>query len=155
MEIYIPLKVSKADFSFNLLAVWNFYSACKQVKFKGLEGPNCLEFAALEYYRPLMNDPVLVAGDLNFGPTFAQAAFLKIVEILEKSGLKSLYHEYHALPHTESKNPTFRSTRNRLHHLDHIFGSRFFSEKMKTFQIDDLQNVVLSDHAPLVLDLNI
>jgi len=51
MEIFIPLKVLKGDFSFNLLAVWNFYYVCKRGRFKDLKGPDCLEYSALKHYK--------------------------------------------------------------------------------------------------------
>jgi len=77
------------------------------------------------------------------------------VDILRTSGLKSLYHEHFNLKESESYSPTFVTTRKNFHHLDHIFGSEFFLKKMKDFQIDDFKNVVLSDHAPLLLEVEI
>jgi hypothetical protein len=155
MEIFIPLRVSGGNMTFNLLAFWNFYSACKQGRFKGVEGPGCLEYAALEHYKPLFQDPAIMAGDLNFGPTFSQIEFLKVVKILEQSGMKSLYHEYNGMPLSQSKNSTYITPRKNYHHIDHMFGSEMFYKNMKAFKIDDFKNVVLSDHAPLLLDVNI
>jgi len=155
MEIFIPLRISKGKFSFNLLAVWNFYWACKQGRFKGLKGSDALELSALEHYKSIFSDPSLIVGDWNLGPTFAQKGFLKIMGVLEQHGIKSLYHEHHMLPLKESQHPTFRSTRKTFHHLDHMLGSRFFYDNMKRLFIDDFANVVRSDHAPLVLDVDI
>jgi|GEM_PF-3410052 len=154
MEIFIPVKIHKKDFSFNLLAVWNFYTACKQGRFKGVKGVKCLEYSALEHYKNLLSDPCLVAGDWNLGPTFAQDAFLKIVNILEANGLKSLYHKFNNIPLTESLNPTFRSSRKTLHHLDHMFGSKYFYDNILNFKVEPFEKVILSDHAPLIVELN-
>ena len=38
MEIYIPVKIKGKGIEFNLLAIWNFYWACKQGRFKGVKG---------------------------------------------------------------------------------------------------------------------
>jgi len=154
MEIFIPLKASRADFTFTLLAVWNFYSACKQGRFKDVKGKHCLEFCAMKHYLPILRDPTLIVGDWNLGPTFAKGDFLEILRILGENGIKSLYHEHYGLHPETSANPTFRSTRNSLHHLDHMFGSKYFYENMNGLQIDSFENVVLSDHAPLLLEIN-
>ena len=37
MEIYLTIKVDYKNISFNLLAVWNFYYACKQGRFKDVK----------------------------------------------------------------------------------------------------------------------
>ena len=36
MEIYIPAKIKGNGIEFNILAIWNFYWACKQGRFKGV-----------------------------------------------------------------------------------------------------------------------
>ena len=153
MEIYIPVKVTKDTFSFNLLAVWNFYHACKQGRFKNLKGLNCLEYTVLEYYKELFASPCLIVGDWNLGPTFSKHSFIKILNLLNTYGIKSLYHECYKLSPENTKHSTFHSTRKTFHHLDHIFGSPFFIQNMSDFMIDDFKNVVLSDHAPLILDI--
>ena len=151
MEIYLPLEISKGDFSFNLLAVWNFYWACKSGRFKNVKGENALEWEAMRHYRHLFADPALVVGDWNFGPTFYKDAFIKLVSIFEESDMRSLYHDYFSLEPSETKHPTFQTTRNTQHHLDHMFGSASIYSKMKSFEILDLQEVILSDHAPCFL----
>ena len=157
MEIFIPLRVTKDSFAFNLLAVWNFYYASKQGRFKDLRGPECLEYSALRHYQPMFSDPSLIIGDWNLGPTFSQPSFLKIVDMASQSGMKSIYHEFFKLPHDQTNHSTFRQIRKGvplLHHLDHIFGSKFFYENISDLLIDDFTNVVRSDHAPVVLDIN-
>jgi exonuclease III len=153
MEIFIPLKVVKDGFSFNLLAVWNFYYACKQGRFKDVKGDDCLEWSALRHYRALFNDPAIVVGDWNFGPTCYESSYLTLDNMLEGGGMKSLYHKYYGLSPLETKHSTYITPTKYYHHIDHIFGSRFFIENMTSFHIEDLENAVLSDHAPVVLDV--
>lgn len=155
MEIFIPLRVSKKTFHFNLLAFWNFYSACKQGRFKGVNGAESLELSAIVHYKHLFKDPSLMVGDLNFGPTFCQQEFVELSEILGKSGMQSLYHKYENLPLSESKHSSFKSTRKKLHHIDHMFGSEFFSKNMCNYKIENIHEVVLSDHSPITLDINV
>ena len=157
MEIYIPLRVTASNLSFNLLAVWNFYSACKQGRFKDVKGEmngiDCLEWSAIRHYGSLLQDPALLIGDWNFGPTFSQAAFIKLCNLLSDLGVNSLYHQFNDLSIDESNHPTFKTTRKNFHHLDHIFGSSYFSESMKNLSVDSFDNVVLSDHVPLLLEV--
>ena len=155
MEIYIPVKVSTSKFNFNLLAVWNFYSACKQGRFKGVRGDYCLEWSALEFYKPILDNPCLIVGDWNFGPTFSQKAFIRLNKILNERNIRSLYHEFENLPITHTKNYTYKSPMKTFHHLDHMFGSLYFLNKMKNFKVSSLDEAILSDHAALLLELDI
>ncbi len=156
MEIFLPLIVSKANFQFNLLAVWNFYYACKQGRFKGVKGPSCLEFEALKHYKNFLSaNESIVAGDWNLGPTFAQSDFLEVCRLLADSGLDSLYHKSFNLKVNESEHRTFRRSQGQLHHLDHIFGSGLFSQSIKSYIIPPLSEVILSDHSPVVVEFSI
>ena len=60
MELYIPVNVVFKNISFNLLAVWNFYYACKQGRFKGVKGENCLEWSAIRHYTNTLDYPLLI-----------------------------------------------------------------------------------------------
>jgi len=154
MEIFIPINVRGNNFSFKLLAVWNFYWACKQGRFKDVKEDGALEYAALKHYLPILNSPSLIVGDWNLGPTFAQEAFLKICGMVGKFGLKSLYHQFYQLAEEETQHSTFKSTRNTYHHLDQVFGCQFFQKKLSAFHIPCFDEVVLSDHAPIFMEFD-
>ena len=149
MEIFLPINVQFKNHSFSLLAVWNFYWASKQGRFRGLKGEDALEYSALRHYLPLLKQPLLIAGDWNLGPTFAQDAFLKICGMVEEYGLKSLYHQIFDLVESETRHYTFKSTRKTFHHLDQVFGCSFFQQAIQSIEIPDFDEVVLSDHAPV------
>ncbi len=153
MEIFIPLKVKCKKIEFTILAVWNFYWACKQGRFKNVKGEGCLEWSAIRHYKSILKDPSIVIGDWNFGPTFSQVAFVKMVNMFEEIGLKSIYHEYNQLPITETKNFTYKSPMKTYHHLDHMFGTKYFLENIKNFVVGDINETVLSDHSPLLLEI--
>ncbi len=50
-----------------VLAIWNFYWACKQGRFKGVKGENCLEWEAIRHYADFLKSDCLMIGDFNFG----------------------------------------------------------------------------------------
>ncbi|RPH07585.1 MAG: hypothetical protein CBC53_001260 [Alphaproteobacteria bacterium TMED93] len=152
MEIFMPLKVCKFGFSFNLLAVWNFYYACKQGRFKGVRGDNCLEWSALKHYGPKLSSPSLMVGDWNFGPKCFPDSFRKLCFEAKTYGLTSLYHSYFDLHEEETKHPTFITTRKNYHHIDHFFGSDYFLQNLNSYEVDGFENVVLSDHAPSLVE---
>lgn len=155
MEIFIPIRVKADGFAFTLLAVWNFYHACKQGRFKGLRGDDALEYSAFRHYSSILKDPCLVAGDWNQGPTFAVKSYLKISKMLSDLDIHSLCHRFHNVPITNGVQKTFRHSRGKFHALDHIFGSKFFVNNMKNFSVDSFENVIRSDHAPMVLDIEV
>lgn len=153
MEIYIPVTVQHPSYTFDLLAVWNFYFACKRGRFKGVKGDGCLEWSAIRKYTKELNSNCLFGGDWNFGPTFAQAEFIRMCEMYKDVGVESLYHKAHNLQWAESCHMTFKSTRQTYHHLDHFFGSSLIGSSMLSYEILPMQEVVLSDHAPVILTL--
>ena len=155
MELYIPVKVVFKNISFNLLAVWNFYYACKQGRFKGVKGENCLEWSAIRHYTKTLDYPLLIGGDWNFGPTFSTKSFVDMCNRFETNQIKSLYHHFNNLDFHESKHSTFRHSSGKLHHLDHFFGSSFFYENINDYHVQTFNEIVLSDHVPIILDLKV
>ncbi len=150
-ELYLPAVISKGKISFNLLAVWSFYSACKQGKYKGVVG---IEYDAINYYKDLFKDPCLIAGDWNNGPTLKNpSSHYKIVEILSKYGMTSLYHTFTKEKQGSESVVTYKHNRGNTHFIDHIYGSKSFVDKMSSFEIQPMSKVVKSDHAPLILDV--
>ncbi len=155
MEIYVPFEAWLGNTGVNILAVWNFYSAAKQGRFRGAKGDDRVELVALEYYRFLMKKDFVMAGDFNFGPTFSQASFVRYCQLLEEMGVHSLYHNFFELPYGATKHATFRHSQGNLHHLDHIFASEDLLPAMRSFEIMDITKAVRSDHAAIVADLEL
>ena len=153
MEIYIPLAVQSPKYAFDLLAVWNFYFECKQGRFKGVKGENCLEWSAIRKYTSEFDGECLFGGDWNFGPTFSQPAFLNMCQMFEDAGLHSLYHIPNNLYWPHSNHMTFKSPSKSYHHLDHFFGSELFTANIINYEIPPIDEAVLSDHSPVILTL--
>lgn len=153
MEIFIPLIIEKDDFRLNLLAVWNFYYACKQGRFRGVRGEHCLEWSAIRHYSKLFTNPSIVIGDWNFGPKCFAESFQRMSTAFQSHNLKSMYHHFYKIDLAETNHPTFVTTRKNYHQIDHFFGSSFFLENMKEYSVEDFKNVVLSDHAPILVEI--
>jgi exonuclease III len=155
MELYIPVKAMSERVTFNLLAVWNFYYDCKQGRFKGAKGETALEWAAVRRYSKQLTAPCLFAGDWNFGPTFSQKAFIRLCNELSVKDLHSLYHKFYGLETDNSLHSTFRTPTKKYHHLDHYFGTKEFSEGMLNYEIPNVDEATLSDHSPIILDVDL
>lgn len=155
MEIFIPLNITKGAFTCNLLAVWNFYYACKQGRFKGVRGEHCLEWVAIRHYASLYSDPAIVIGDWNFGPRCFADSFERMAKMFQSYKLASLYHECFKLDLSDTRHPTYVSPRKNYHQIDHFFGSPFFVKNMKRYFVDDFKNVILSDHAPVLVEIDV
>lgn len=153
MELYVPVHAtSPSGEVIKILAIWNFYAKAKQGRFRGVKGEDAVELSAIRYYRNIMSENFLMAGDLNFGPTLSQWAFVDLTKRLETNEVYSLYHSANGLPPHKTCHPTYRHTTGQEHHLDHIFGSIDMLERLETFVTMPLSDVILSDHAPIYAD---
>lgn len=155
MEIYLPIRVKSTVKDFNLLAVWNFYHLCKKGRFRGVKGENGVELSALRHYRSTLNDPCLLVGDLNMGPTLTGNGFSHFSAILEEMGLSDLSKCKHESSSDSRVFSTFRMKnkgRTFHHHLDHVFGSASFESSLKSYQTDSRAMDDFSDHAPVLVD---
>lgn len=153
MELFLPLTVQSPELSFNLVAVWNFYHACKQGRFRGVKGEGALEWMAIQRYGGSLSAPCLFGGDWNFGPTFSQRAFIKMCDLFANLGYQSLYHVRHGLEWEESRHSTFRSPNGHYHHLDHLFATQDLCSRMVDYEIIPVDQAVRSDHSPVLLTL--
>lgn len=154
MELFLPVRVANQEASFNLVAVWNFYSACKQGRFKGVRDDGAVEYSAIRKYAGSLGAPCIFGGDWNYGPTFSQHAFKKTCDLFSSFGFVSLYHKHHGLDLSESKHRTFKSPSGHHHHLDHLFCTSELAACMVSYDIIPLMNAVRSDHSPIVVTFN-
>ena len=113
--------------------------------------------AALHHYRAFLPDPSLLIGDLNMGPTLSLECFSHLSGLLVEMGLKDLSRIRTQQLSKDFHWKTFRMKRKEkffYHHLDHAFGSPFFSDRLDSFEIDKQAMDKFSDHAPVVLDFS-
>lgn len=155
MEIYIPFTFKIEEITLNILGVWNFYSACKQGRFKGVTNENAVEYSALKFYKDFLSDNGIVIGDWNLGPTQCPDSYLKITKMLNEYNIHSSIHAYKKINVGDETYSTFRHSRGKLHILDHIFADSNINNSILNIDIDDFRNVIKSDHAPILLELDI
>ena len=152
-EYVLPLKIDRGGMYFNVLAVW--------AKDDYVHDRSYIEqvFYACCEYSSLLNGEAIVAGDFNGNLVWdykrKKANFNETTKLLEKSSLKSTYHEYHGEQFGEETQYTFFMYRKkeRRYHIDYCFaGSSWMGglEKVEVGNADDWMDA--SDHVPLIVD---
>jgi exonuclease III len=105
----------------------------------------------------------IVAGDFNshsrWDKDYKINNHTESVERFHKLGFKSAYHEHWGGPHgSEEKHPTHwhLKKKKKAYHVDYVFLSRQLLPKRKSVVVGGCdQWLSLSDHAPLVVELDL
>lgn len=146
----IPIKVSGKE-NFLLFAVW---AQNTKNRFDSYIGQIYL---ALEYYKPLLEEPCILSGDWNSNKIFDHikrvGTHTTVVDLLSALGIHSLYHEFYKEEQGLESMPThyFWKKQEKPFHIDFIFASQAFSERLKTVEVGGYEEWVrFSDHVPLV-----
>jgi exodeoxyribonuclease III len=146
---------------FNLLAVWachahaNSYEAC--------QGPL---MRAINTYRAFVEDgPTVVAGDFNDNVLWDKPKKLNNhgtnIAALNAFGLCSAYHQSRGVNQGLEPEPTLywrnRSLDGPRYHIDYCFVPNYWIDESLAVEVGHFQEWVgvgLSDHVPLVVDVN-
>ena len=148
--------------TFNLLGVWA----------QNLSGGNTRKRQAgplrraLTKYRGLLAEPTIVAGDLNNNVIWHKPGWrinhAATVDILERYGLVSVYHARHGEAQGAESIPTLywrdRTKDGPTYHIDYVFVPRPWLDRVTRFAVgsfEDWCGAKLSDHVPLVVDLDL
>ncbi|HSH99805.1 MAG TPA: hypothetical protein VLA02_04315 [Reyranella sp.] len=157
-----PVHVAGAA-SFNLMAVWA-QNASGGVMRKHQLGPLR---RALVRYRDFMRDgTVLLAGDLNSNTIWDKPGWrinhsTKVRLLDERFGLVSAWHALRGERHGEESVPTLywrdRTKDGPTYHIDYVFlPSRLVERtKVEIGRFETWCGAGLSDHAPVVVDLDL
>ena len=148
--------------SFNLLAVWACHN--KANSYKARLGP--LRRSLNEYNDFLQERPAVVAGDFNDNVQWDKPKKLNNhglnVSRLAALGLHSAYHHARSENQGEEKEPTIfwrdRKVDGPRYHIDYCFIPTSWTKSIFAVTVGRFEDWVgngLSDHVPLVLDLNI
>lgn len=155
-----PIRID-GPVAFNLLAVWACHN--KKNSYRARLGPLS---RAITAYRHFIHDrPCLVAGDFNDNvlwdkPLRPNKHALNVSELLAL-GLTSAYHYQRGIEQGQETEPTIywrdRKSDGPRYHIDYCFvsvdwGTRISRVKVGTF--DDWVSPRLSDHVPLIVDVN-
>lgn len=145
----VPLIVS-GEQDFILLAVW---SQNTKKQFESYIGQIYL---ALKYYESLLEMPCVIIGDWNSNKIFDYikrvGTHSEVVDLLKNEGITSVYHYYFNEDHGQESIPThyFRKEKARPFHLDFLFASETFLNRLSHFEIGSYEKWInLSDHVPL------
>lgn len=136
----------------NLISVWTQGSGYIEEAHKTLE-------AYIELFK---NSDVIFAGDFNSNRIWDKKHkpnHSDLVNRLSKEfDLESCYHNYHQESHGKETRGTIYFTYNekKPYHIDYIFIPRKWISKVRSVEVGVYEDwSSLSDHCPLVLDLNL
>lgn len=148
---FLPVEIG----SLRILAVW----AC--VASPGLRYVRLIHHA-LDHYQPfLAAGPALVIGDLNSSAVFDRKhqplSHTALVKRLDHIGLTSAWHLQTGEAHGAESSPTFYMYRHRdkPYHFDYAFVPQSFTPGMRLELGPPDPWLSLSDHLPLILDLDV
>lgn len=150
---YIAPIVVSGKVHFNLLAIWAMNNEEERDKRYIAQ-----VWLAVNRYESLLNGPTLIVGDFNWnkiwdGSHNLRGNLTQTVEFLRTKGIVSLYHSFFEEPFGQETRPTLYMYRklNRPYHIDYIFASRGFEDRLQSFRVGDYERwKSSSDHMPLV-----
>lgn len=122
-------------------------------------------FLALTYYKQLLNNQCIIAGDFNWNlkwdnnphyPLYGK--FQEVKELLEAFKIKSTYHWIQNESFGKESKSTFYMYRNqeRSYHTDYIFASESLLHLLKSFSIGSYNRWSMhSDHMPIFANFSL
>ncbi|HEY3058476.1 MAG TPA: hypothetical protein VGL99_05825 [Chloroflexota bacterium] len=162
IQYALPVRVDgPGNSTFHLLALWAHHGLSGRTV--ATVGPVLRALAVYEQF--LCARPSIVAGDFNnhirwdkTGKAWNQA---NTVATFERMGFVSAYHVFQGLAQGAERHPTFywrtRSVDGPTYHIDYVFLPQASLPHLQSIEIgtrDDWIATGLSDHTPLILDLN-
>jgi endonuclease/exonuclease/phosphatase family metal-dependent hydrolase len=138
-----------------VIAVW----ACKVGEFKA---NNYIG----QVYEAFLGNPdwfacprTIVAGDFNSNSSWDYARPIgnhtAVVEILQKHGIVSAYHEFFEEEQGKETRKTldFRKDRQNRFHIDYVFIPKAWRARLRKVSIGNHKWTALSDHRPMIVDV--
>jgi exodeoxyribonuclease III len=119
-------------------------------------------YSAISRYFDLLNTPTIIIGDFNWNaiwdakpgyPLYGNLA--DVIEILDESGIRSVYHEFFNEDFGRETKPTFFMHHNhdKPYHIDYCFASKNF--EASNVEVGDFCDwVKKSDHVPFIVTFN-
>ena len=143
---FLPCKINQ---NFNLLAIWTHRN----------NSPNFGYIGQLWKYLQLnkdnLNESILI-GDFNSNTIWDQWDrwwnHSDVVNDLKEIGIESFYHKFtNEAQGKETKATLYLQKKiTKPYHIDYIFGSQKFSDRILNFHIGEFDNwIVMSDHMPI------
>jgi exonuclease III len=147
---FLPCKV---NMDFNLLAVWTHRN----------NSPNFGYIGQLWKYLQVNKDKLnesIIAGDFNSNTIWDEWDrwwnHSDVVNEFKELGIESFYHKFTGELHGKETKPTlhFQKKSTRPYHIDYIFGTRKFTDKIIKFEIGQFDRwIKISDHMPIMCEI--
>jgi endonuclease/exonuclease/phosphatase family metal-dependent hydrolase len=142
----------------NLIAVWAQDNVDPKKRYIGNV------WCALNYYKDLFKEPVIIAGDFNWNVIWDRkksslhGTLNDVINFLKEYGI---YSTYHSIPDAifgtnvvfgNEKDPTLFLLKNKdkPYHIDYIFTSKDIIENIESCYVGKYKDwITLSDHMPV------
>ncbi len=152
VKYFLPCSINE---KFNLLAVWTHKNNSPNFGYIGQF------WKYLQVNKEKLNK-VLIVGDLNSNLIWDEWDrwwnHSDVVRELKEIGIESFYHKFTNEEQGKETRPTLYLHRKieKPYHIDYVFGSQEFSNKLKRFEIGQADKwLQISDHLPIICDFEI
>ncbi|WP_342304961.1 endonuclease/exonuclease/phosphatase family protein [Methanolobus sp. ZRKC5] len=152
----VKIKVHNNPNTINLIAIWSQNNKVDPKRRYIGEVWN-----ALNYYKDLLDQSLIIAGDFNWDFNIKQGSslygtFNDVTNLLNKHNIFSAYHVFNNLKFGDEIVQTFFQHHKieKGHHTDYIFASNDLMKSMESFSVGEHKDwYEISDHVPLVMRL--
>lgn len=151
VKYFLPCRIND---DFNLLAIWTHRN----------NSPNFGYIGQLWKYLQINKtkfDDIILAGDFNSSSIWDQWDrwwnHTDVINELNELGIESFYHKFTNELQGKETNPTLYFQRKKLrpYHIDYIFGSQKFVEKILNIKIGQYDEWIgISDHMPIDCEID-
>lgn len=149
---FLPCSINQ---KFDLLAVWTHRNNSPNFRYIGQF------WKYLQVNKNKLNHAI-IAGDFNSNSNWDEWDrwwnHTDVVNELKDIGIESLYHKYTNEQQGKETNQTlfYQRKLSRPYHIDYIFGSQIFIQKLKRIEIGQANNWLdKSDHMPILCEIEI
>lgn len=159
----VPYEISGENTQFTLFSIW---TKDKDINNKKIEYTE-QTWKAINYdvYKKYLNKSVLLIGDFNSNNYWHKQykekkvpAHSDIIEKLSELNIISVYHEYYKCINGKEEDPTllWQMNETQRFHIDYCFASLDFKiNKIEVGTINEWRKTRLSDHCPLIIELEL
>lgn len=152
MYAFRCLEARRRELAFNVVGVWT--SATKSRATSYMQAHEGFR----RYGDWIRQRPTVVLGDFNDNVSFKTTNWGRLLELVEPLGLVSAYHSHFNEPFGAESRPTYfhRSQLASPAHLDYCFVPKEWAQRISRVEVGSYEDWrAHSDHAPLVVDLDL
>jgi hypothetical protein len=140
------------EVTFNVIAVWPWQTKSSKTAYRQAHEGLGLHASWIG------QRPTVILGDFNTNASFAGSNWRDLLDLLKPLGLVSAYHSYsNEEPGREQKPTHFhKGSETRSFHLDYCFIPQAWVPHLKSVEVGTYADWhTISDHAPVVVDLDV